>query len=198
MSVNLLFLFFSINILLSCVFVITSKNPINSILFLVFVFLNSTCLLLLFQVEFLAMVLVVVYVGAIAVLFLFVIMLLNIKLIEYSDSFLKYIPIGIGIGIIFFSEIYVIYKKYFITHKWNSLEINYTNWINYIYDSNHIEVLGQILYTKYSIFFLIASIILLLAMIGAITLTHRNLVISKRQEIHKQLLRSQSHVINYI
>jgi NADH-quinone oxidoreductase subunit J len=97
-----LFLIFSSLALLSAVFVVTAKNPIHSILFLVFVFFNISGLLIMLGVEFLAMLLLVVYVGAVSVLFLFVIMMLNVKIAQAYENLLRYIPIGFFLSLSFF------------------------------------------------------------------------------------------------
>ena len=103
-----LFLIFSSLALLSAVFVVTAKNPIHSILFLVFVFFNISGLLIMLGVEFLAMLLLVVYVGAVSVLFLFVIMMLNVKIAQAYENLLRYIPIGFFLSLSFLFECYLI------------------------------------------------------------------------------------------
>ena len=100
-----LFYFFSFLMLLSSIMVIGAKNPIHSVLFLILVFCNATGLLILLEVEFLAMIFLVVYVGAIAVLFLFVVMMLNIKVVELSENLFLYLPIGAFVAMIFLFEI---------------------------------------------------------------------------------------------
>merc|ERR1712054_415313 len=102
-----LFYFFSSFAIISGVMVIRSKNPVNSVLFLILVFCNSAGLLILVDLDFFAMIFLVVYVGAIAVLFLFVVMMLNVKIAEINENVLRYLPIGGIIGIIFLFEIFL-------------------------------------------------------------------------------------------
>ncbi len=102
---------FVFNSLVAALCVISSKNPVHSILNLVFVFLNVSALLLILNVDFLAMIFLIVYVGAIAILFLFIVMLLNIKTIEFSVNLVRYLPVGILIGLIFYLQIYYIISK---------------------------------------------------------------------------------------
>ena len=103
-----LFYLFSILALLSAFCTVTSKNPIHSVLFLVFVFFNTAGLLILLGVEFLAMLFLIVYVGAVAVLFLFVMMMLNVKISESSSAIYRYLPIGLFLSILFLFEIFLI------------------------------------------------------------------------------------------
>src|SRR6056300_337528 len=103
-----LFYMFSVLALLSAFCTVTSKNPIHSVLFLVFVFFNTAGLLILLGVEFLAMLFLIVYVGAVAVLFLFVMMMLNVKISESKSSIYRYLPIGLFLSILFLFEMYFI------------------------------------------------------------------------------------------
>jgi NADH-quinone oxidoreductase subunit J len=161
------------------------------------VFCNAAGLLILLEVEFLAMIFLVVYVGAIAVLFLFVVMMLNIKLIELNENLLLYLPIGIFIALIFLFEIFIIIDTDLIPlFSLNFGDIlNYINWTSEITYTTNIARLGNLLYTHYFFLFLIASMILLVAMIGAIMLTlYRNLTV-KRQEIYQQISRDFNKTI---
>jgi len=182
MELILFYLFGSLAIV-SGIMVIKSQNPIHSVLFLITVFCNATGLLLLLNIEFMAMIFIVVYVGAIAVLFLFVVMMLNIKLTESTESTLKYIPIGGLIGLIFLSEICLMIQSEFLP---SYLNLNY-NWLSP--ELTNIESIGYVFYTYYTMFFLLAAMILLVAMIGAITLTMQHSQNVKRQQIFQQLSR---------
>lgn len=113
-SLNVLFYLFSALSLISGVMVITARNPVHSVLFLILVFCNAAGLLILLELDFFAMIFLVVYVGAIAVLFLFVVMMLNIKLSEVNENILRYLPIGGLIGILFLFEILIIVDNDFI------------------------------------------------------------------------------------
>ena len=186
--------------LISAFWVVTSKNPIHSVFFLVLLFFNTAGLLILLGAEFLAMLFLIVYVGAVAVLFLFVMMMLNIKISESSNSIYRYLPIGLFLSILFLFEIFII-----VEGDLNSIEIfgftqskylllqnpflNNVSWVDCVITSTNVDVIGSVLFTFNVYFFIITSFILLVSMIGAITLTlHRRSDI-RRQEIFKQLQR---------
>jgi NADH-quinone oxidoreductase subunit J len=186
---NLLFYFFSSVSIFCGLMVIGSKNPIHSILSLILVFCNVAGLLILLEVEFLAMMFLVVYVGAIAILFLFVVMMLNIKLVELQENLVRYLPIGALIGFIFLVEVFLVLDQNLVPAPDLRNTAILINWSSEIENITNIEALGSVLYTHYFYLFLIASMILLVAMIGAIILTlhHRNDV--KRQDIYRQVAR---------
>lgn len=179
--------------------VITSKNPIHSVFYLVFAFANTSILLLIMGVEFLSLLFLIVYVGAIAILFLFVVMMLNIKLVEIIDNTTRYVPIGFIIGLIFFSMISssLGMPNIQIDPVFTSKNFPYGNILNIITNTN-IEALGFILYTDYFLFFIIASFILLVSMIGAIILTIYHEGKIKRQDLFSQIATEHDKtVINY-
>ena len=195
-----LFYLFSILALLSAFCTVTSKNPIHSVLFLVFVFFNTAGLLLLLGVEFLAMLFLIVYVGAVAVLFLFVMMMLNVKLSESSSAIYRYLPIGLFLSILFLFEIFLIIEGdlksvdnvIFIQPEYKILHTEFlvnTSWIDSVISPTNVDVIGSVLFTYYSYFFIMASVILLVAMIGAIALTLHRRSDVRRQDIYKQLQR---------
>ena len=166
--------------------VISSINPIHSVFYLVLAFINSSLLLIIMGVEFLSILFIIVYVGAIAILFLFVVMMLNIKLVEIIDNTTRYVPIGFIIGLIFLTLISSLIE---LELNWNNViglnlladyEISTTSPLN-------IEAIGNILYTDYFLFFIIASFILLVAMIGAIILTIYHEEKIKRQDLFSQI-----------
>lgn len=130
-----LFFFFSSLAIMSGVMVIRSKNPVNSVLFLVLVFSNATGLLILVDLDFFAMIFLVVYVGAIAILFLFVVMMLNIKIVEINENILRYLPIGGLIGMIFLFEIFLmVYHDLAPLLHFSDLSILTTSSIHWEYD----------------------------------------------------------------
>jgi len=182
-----LFYLFSSIALISASLVITSRNPIHSVLFLILVFCNATGVLLLLQVEFLAMLFLMVYVGAIAVLFLFVVMMLNIRLSELNESILRYLPVGGFIGLIFLCEIFLLVESDLTPFYQTSLlapglvQESTDLWFSLLGGTTNIASIGHVLYTYFFYFFLLASMILLVAMIGAIVLT-----INKRTGVRKQ------------
>ena len=195
-----LFYLFSILALLSAFCTVTSKNPIHSVLFLVFVFFNTAGLLILLGVEFLAMLFLIVYVGAVAVLFLFVMMMLNVKISESSSAIYRYLPIGLFLSILFLFEIFLIIEGdlksidtvAFIESDYKILQTEFlvnTSWIDSVISPTNVDVIGSVLFTYYSYFFIMASVILLVAMIGAIALTLHRRSDVRRQDIYRQLQR---------
>jgi NADH-ubiquinone oxidoreductase chain 6 len=187
-----LFSIFSSIALVCATFVIRAKNPVHSVLFLILVFCNTSALLVLLGLDFFAMMLLVVYVGAIAVLFLFVVMMLNIKVAEIHENILRYLPVGGIIGIIFLIEIFLIVDNDYILMLPTSLlsnQISPSYWIAYgdkIQSWTNIESIGNLVYTYYSLFFLLCGLILLVAMIGAIVLTMHKRTQVKRQNAFLQ------------
>ena len=192
-----LFYFFSGIALFSAIMVISARNPVHSVLFLILVFCNSAGLLILLEAEFLALLFIVVYVGAIAVLFLFVVMMLNVKISEVQDEVLQYLPIGGLIGIVFLLEIFLIIEGDFISLLDNNNVISpeYINWFNNKDSVSNIQTLGDILYTDYVLFFLLAGVILLIAMVGAIVLTMSTRTSLRRQFIYQQVSRDFDNAV---
>jgi NADH-ubiquinone oxidoreductase chain 6 len=174
--------------------VIRAKNPVHSVLFLILVFCNVSGLMLLVDLDFFAMIFLVVYVGAIAVLFLFVVMMLDIRLAELQENALRYLPIGGLISCIFFFEVFVILDTDLlplVAHQQNAHLYTWTE------DSvSTIEALGQVLYTTYVYYFIMASLILLVAMIGAIVVTMHKGVFVKKQEVYEQNIRDFSGAVH--
>lgn len=189
-----LFYFFSALAIISAIMVISSKNPVHSVLFLILVFVNSTGLFLLLQVEFIAMIILMVYVGAVAVLFLFVVMMLNVKVSELTESLVRYLPVGGIIGLIFFLQVLLIIDEDLVTSP-NLAQESYLNWIDLLNQSHNIQSIGRILYTEYFYFFLASGMVLLVAMIGAIVLTMYKRSNVRRQDIFIQLTRDFETVI---
>jgi NADH-quinone oxidoreductase subunit J len=153
-------------------FVISSKNPVHSALSLITVFLLSSILLFSLEVEFLALSFVIVYVGAIAVLFLFVVMMLDIKIGDRSLDVLIYGPFGYFMSFIFLLEITIPLANV-SSFPYDALNSNY-HWINWIAEMDsisNIQAIGQLLYTYYFIYFLMAGFILFIAIVGALMLT---------------------------
>ena len=206
----LLFYIFSTIAVVSGVMVISSRNPVHSVLFLVLVFCNAAGLLLLLETEFLAMLFLVVYVGAIAVLFLFVVMMLNVRVTELNESVVRYIPIGGLILFIFLFEVLSVINgdlvpffssKLFFFENDNIIlneSLNTVFWTNQINPTTNIEALGEVLYTYYVYCFIIASLILLVSMIGAILLTMRKRTNVRKQEIFDQVYGNINNSVRYV
>ena len=170
------FYFFASFLIVTCISVIFSKNPVNSVLFLVLAFLNSTFLFILIGAEFVGIILAIVYIGAVAILFLFVVMMLDIQITTLMFNIKRYVPLALLFASVILAEI--IYLTVFKSSKSNISEI--------VRSSNNTEEIGNVLYTKYFIDFQLSGIVLLLAMIGAIVLTHVYRPSIKRQNIDKQ------------
>nr|YP_009542003.1 NADH dehydrogenase subunit 6 [Neogoniolithon spectabile]AYR06673.1 NADH dehydrogenase subunit 6 [Neogoniolithon spectabile] len=165
-----LFLFFSIGALVTAFMVITSKNAVHSVLFLILVFCNVSCLLLVLGAEFFSFMFLIVYVGAIAFYFLFVVMMLNIKNNPLKIHNFFFNTYNYCHKLYFCKSIIHQFQKYFKSNS-SSYSLYYISWLREHNSVTNIETLGLILYTKYSILFLMCGILLLLAMIGAIVLT---------------------------
>jgi NADH-quinone oxidoreductase subunit J len=178
---GVLFYAFAAVLLVAAVGVITSRNPVHSALFLVLAFVQSAFLWLLIEAEFLAIALVLVYVGAVMVLFLFVVMMLDINVEELRKGFTRYLPLGGAVALVVVLEIgHVIWFRSqglrFLTAP-QGMPANYSN----------TKELGAVLYTQHVYAFEIASVILLLAIVAAITLTMRKRPGHKVQDIAKQV-----------
>lgn len=192
------FLFLSLLLIMSAILVISAQNPVHSVFFLVLVFLTSAFLLFFLEIEFLSLLFVLVYVGAIAVLFLFVVMMLDIKITKHEKDFLVYLPMGSFLGIVFFLEVFLTLQDSFVSLEPVAYREIYINWLGSIDNITNIEVLGQLLYTYYFVYFLIAGIILLVAMVGAIVLTLNFTQKAKHQFVFKQILREKKNSIYLI
>jgi len=189
----LLFYIFSLSIIASALMVIFSKQPINSVLFLIFSFINASGLFLLAGAEFLALIIVIVYVGAVAVLFLFVIMMLDFNPDNIKEETKKYLPVGLMVGgVLFFEIILMMYSPELFSKDFQIIgrivETDLTN----------TEILGNLIYTEYFLQFQMAGFILLVAMIGAIVLTLRHRDYVRRQVISDQISRDSSTSIELI
>jgi len=188
----LAFYMFAFIAVASGVMVISSKNPVHSVLFLIMAFFNSAALFVLLGAEFLAMILVVVYVGAVAVLFMFVVMMLDINFVEMRQGFLQYLPIGGLIGLILLVELIVIVGGW---HFAPEIAVNAVAQTPPADATTNTHALGQLIYTHYIYLFEAAGMILLVAMIGAIVLTHRKREGVRKQVIGDQLARRQEETV---
>ncbi|KYO57600.1 NADH-quinone oxidoreductase subunit J [Tistrella mobilis] len=171
----------------SGVMVITARNPVHSVLFLILAFFNSAGLFVLLGAEFLAMILVVVYVGAVAVLFLFVVMMLDINFVQLREGFQRYLPVGALIGLVLAAELVLIGGSYGLADTAQPL---FAAPVGVPEGVSNVEALGQLVYTKYVYLFQAAGLVLLVAMIGAIVLTLRTRPGVVRQDPAKQSART--------
>ena len=187
----LVFYLFAAVAVASGAMVITSRNPVHSVLFLILAFFNAAGLFVLMGAEFLAMILVVVYVGAVAVLFMFVVMMLDINFTELRSGFLQYLPFGGLVGLILLVEMVV------VAGGWQSIAGGAKlaqAAAPIVKGTTNTHALGEIVYTHYVYLFQAAGLILLVAMIGAIVLTHRRRTGVKRQRIADQNARGTDTV----
>lgn len=175
------------------VMVITAKNPVHAVLFLILAFFNAAGLFVLQGAEFLAMLLVIVYVGAVAVLFLFVVMMLDVNFEEFRAGFIKYLPIGAAVGLVLAAELVILSIGWTIDPATIGATAAPTP-----ADVHNTRALGQLLYTKYVYLFQGAGMVLLVAMVGAITLTLRQRAGVKKQRISDQVDRSASAEIENV
>ena len=185
----IIFYFFSFVVIASSVMVISSKNTVHAVFFLILDFVSVACLFIMLGAEFLGMITLIVYVGAVAVLFLFVVMMININFSELKTGFLDYLPFGMLIGVVIFIELVMMisawkYKAEFIVAKKIAKPL-----------VSNTESLGMIIYTDYILFFQISGLILLVAMIGAIVLTFRRKDSLRRQDIATQVSRERDESV---
>jgi NADH-quinone oxidoreductase subunit J len=174
----------------SAFMVITARNPVHSVLALILAFCNGAGLFLLQGAEFLAMMLVVVYVGAVAVLFLFVVMMLDVDFAELKQGFQKYLPAGAAVGLVVFGELA------FVILGWKAAPTAHDAAASPILANvTNTAAFGQVLYTKYAVFFEASAYVLLVAMIGAIALTLRHRPNVRRQNIEEQNARTAKSVV---
>jgi NADH-quinone oxidoreductase subunit J len=166
--------------------VVTARNPVHSVLWLILAFFSAAGLFVLLGAEFLAMLLVVVYVGAVAVLFLFVVMMLDVDFLKLREGYAKYLPIGGVVAAVLLAEMIVVSSAVIQGGATAGL----TGPGAPDPDMSNVEAIGRVLYTDYIYFFQAAGIVLLIAMIGAITLTLRHKTHVKRQNISDQVNRS--------
>ena len=191
--VAVMFYIFAAVTVASGAMVVSARNPVHSVLFLILAFLNSAGLFLLLGAEFLAMILVIVYVGAVAVLFLFVVMMLDIDFAELRSGFMRYLPIGALIGLVLVAELVLIFGHWAIAPEVTGLQA--APMPADIAELTNTRALGQLLYTRYLFAFQTAGIILLVAMIGAIVLTLRERAGVRRQRIPEQIGRSRADAV---
>ncbi len=192
------FYLFATVVIASAVMVITLRNPVYSVLFLILAFVNAAGLFMMMGAEFLALLLVVVYVGAVAVLFLFVVMMLDIDFAELRKGAMRYLPVGALIGIVFMCELILVAVTWPFGKNetvMNETVMALTPLSGKGETATNTYLLGMELYDKYFYFFQAAGFILLVAMIGAIVLTLRERQGIKRQSIPDQVARTPETVV---
>ncbi|MBL0767472.1 NADH-quinone oxidoreductase subunit J [Sphingopyxis sp. XHP0097] len=178
------FYLFATIVIASAAMVIFARNPVHSVMWLILAFFNAAGLMLLAGAEFIAMLLVIVYVGAVAVLFLFVVMMLDIDFAELRAGFVRYLPLGTLVAIILAAELV------FAVGAWSAGGVDLAaRTAPVVSDTSNIQQIGELLYTRYIFLFEAAGIVLLVAMIGAIVLTHRQRGGVRAQNVAQQVRR---------
>ncbi|MBS3848349.1 NADH-quinone oxidoreductase subunit J [Devosia sp. J2-20] len=177
----------------SAFMVISAKNPVHAVLFLILTFFNASGLFMLAGAEFLALILIVVYVGAVAVLFLFVVMMLDVDFASLRQGFLQYAPVGVVVGVILLLELLLLAGSFVVSPEVTSSAV-----LPMDGGVDNIRAIGQVLYTRYVFLFQGAAAVLLVAMIGAIVLTLRHKSNVKRQDPIKQVGRRPSETLEVV
>jgi NADH-quinone oxidoreductase subunit J len=189
------FYIFAAIVIASAAMVIFARNPVHSVMWLILAFFNAAGLMVLVGAEFIAMLLVIVYVGAVAVLFLFVVMMLDIDFAELRAGFMKNVPLGLLLAIILVCELVLGIGAY----RAGAVELGVADGKASIADATpNIEAIGNLLYSKYIFLFETAGLILLVAMIGAIVLTHRPSHGTRGQNISRQNQRRPQDAIRNV
>jgi NADH-quinone oxidoreductase subunit J len=193
MIATLAFYVFSVILLASAAMVVSSRNPVHSVLFLILSFFNAAALFVLVGAEFLAMILVIVYVGAVAVLFLFVVMMLDIDFAELRSGFQRYLPVGATVGAVLFIELAMVLGGWKFAPDAATLHLSTAP-----AQISNTAALGRLLYTDYVFLFQAAGLLLLVAMIGAIVLTLRDRTTSRHQSIRVQTGRTVAETLEMV
>ena len=187
------FYLFSAIAIVSAVMVISARNPVHAVLFLILAFYNPSGLFMLAGAEFLALLLIVVYVGAVAVLFLFVVMMLDVDFTSMRSGFLQYAPVGVIVGIVLLLELLLLAGSFVVSPEaagGSALPIDGA--------VDNMTAIGLVLYTRYIFLFQGAGAVLLVAMIGAIVLTLRHKSNVKRQNPIDQVARRASETLEVV
>ncbi|HXT80778.1 MAG TPA: NADH-quinone oxidoreductase subunit J [Acetobacteraceae bacterium] len=193
MITTIFFYLFAIVLLASAAMVVSARNPVHSVLFLILAFFNAAALFLIAGAEFLAMILVIVYVGAVAVLFLFVVMMLDVDFEQLRSGFQRYLPVGATVGVVLFFELVAVLWGWELSPQ--SIQLRMSPAPTTL---SNTEALGQVLYTDYIFLFQTAGLILLVAMIGAIVLTLREGKSSRHQSIRVQTGRTVAETLEML
>ncbi|MDR3530271.1 MAG: NADH-quinone oxidoreductase subunit J [Rhodopila sp.] len=185
MITAILFYIFAAILLVSAAMVVSARNPVHSVLFLILAFFNAAALFLIAGAEFLAMILVIVYVGAVAVLFLFVVMMLDVDFAQLRGGIQRYWLVGATVGAVLFVELALVLGGWTLSPS--AVRLRMSPMPSGV---SNAEALGRILYTDYIFLFQTAGLVLLVAMIGAIVLTLRDRKTSRHQNIRRQTERT--------
>jgi NADH-quinone oxidoreductase subunit J len=193
MITQILFYLFAAVLLISAAMVVSARNPVHSVLFLILAFFNAAALFVIAGAEFLAMTLVIVYVGAVAVLFLFVVMMLDVDFAELRGGFQRYLPVGATVGAVLFIELAVVLGGWTLAPQAGQVRSAAPP-----AGMSNTEAIGRLLYTDYVFLFQTAGLVLLVAMIGAIVLTLRDRKRSRHQDIRRQTERTSADTLEVL
>lgn len=189
---DLAFFGFAITIIAAALLVVTARNPVHSVLWLILAFLSAAGMFVLLGAEFLAMLLIIVYVGAVAVLFLFVVMMLDIDFAELKAGMAKYFPLASLVGLVILMQLALLYGSWVEAEGALGLRQAVTPDPRLVHNTH---ALGLILYDQYFLAFQLAGLILLVAMIGAIVLTLQKRENVKRQDVLAQMYRDPAKAL---
>ena len=178
---------FAILLLVDGLVLIILRNPIHSVLILILVFLKTSILIMILKIEFLALLLLLVYLGAVAVLFIFVVMMLNIKILERQEQILQYMPLTALMALWIFFLLDILINVNFQT---DGILMHYVNWSSIVKDISNVKFLANVLYSIWHVVVLVASLILLISMLGSIALE----LLESKKHVKKEI---ESDVINY-
>ncbi len=185
----IIFYIFAFVLILSALLVVTARNPVHSVLYLILCFFNAAGLFILIGAEFIAFTLVIVYVGAVAVLFLFVVMMLDVDFVSLREGFVTYLPLGAAIGLVLLAQLVMLATGWVVAP--DALFAGRLNPVPMIEGTSNTEALGQIIYTDYVLIFQLSGLVLLVAMLGAIVLTLRERSGVRRQNSDQQIGRKR-------
>lgn len=187
---SIVFYFFAFILIFSGIAVISMRNPVHSVLFLILAFFTTAGLFVMLGAEFIGLILAIVYVGAVAVLFLFVVMMLDINFKDLRKGAMQYVPIGLAIGAVILVEFFLIFQMW----QSSTLAEQLVHSPAGLQESNTKDI-GAVLYTDYVLAFQISGMILLVAMVGAIVLTLRRRPDVLRQNIKDQVTRKREDTV---
>ena len=193
MIASIAFYIFAAILLGSSAAVVSARNPVHSVLFLILAFFNAAALFLIAGAEFLAMILVIVYVGAVAVLFLFVVMMLDVNFAQLRGGFQRYLPIGAAVGGLLFVELALVLGGWQFAP--DAAQLRFAPQPQNIHNT---AALGRLIYTDYILLFQSAGLVLMVAMIGAIVLTLRERKTSRHQIISVQVARTVGETLDLV
>ena len=190
---QIVFYLFAAVLVFSSLMVISLRNPVHSVLFLILAFFNAAGLFVLLGAEFIAMLLVIVYVGAVAVLFLFVVMMLNVSVESFREGVTKYFPVSFALGVVLLGQMLMLFDH---MRRFGSITHRVAQPVNKMVTNT--QALGQIIYTDYLFIFQCSGLVLLVAMIGAIVLTYSPRHRMRKQVINKQVARRPADAIEIV